>query len=182
MQVCTSLQTDNHTSTPPLSFYRPDALPAAQPTVSKHWRWILCSNIITEIALVLWTRQWRCLEQSWSRDTIVMWVFSAAVSICYCLAKMQTKSWCIVCTVADVFFQSHNVWIVKMHSAMHSMLFGYSNSATSVSSSKASVLVIFLIMPPALGVHFGIMRPICLSILCPMVQLPRLWAHWLPAA
>jgi len=38
MQVCTLLQTDNHTSTPPLCFYRPDALPAAQPTVSKHWR------------------------------------------------------------------------------------------------------------------------------------------------
>jgi len=36
MQVSTSLQTDNHTSTPPLSFYRPDALPAAQPTPSKH--------------------------------------------------------------------------------------------------------------------------------------------------
>ena len=29
MQVCTSLQTDNHASTPPLSFYRLDALPAA---------------------------------------------------------------------------------------------------------------------------------------------------------
>ena len=38
MQVCTSLQTDNHASTPPLFFYRPDALPAAQPTASKHWR------------------------------------------------------------------------------------------------------------------------------------------------
>jgi len=39
MQVCTSLQTDNHASTPPLSFfYRPYALPAAQPTASKHWR------------------------------------------------------------------------------------------------------------------------------------------------
>ena len=38
MQVCTSLQTDNHASTPPLSFYRPDALPATKPTVSKHWR------------------------------------------------------------------------------------------------------------------------------------------------
>ena len=38
MPVCTSLQTDNHASTPPLSFYRPDALPAAQPTASKHWR------------------------------------------------------------------------------------------------------------------------------------------------
>jgi len=35
-QVCNSLQTDNHASTPPLSFYRPDALPAAQPTASKH--------------------------------------------------------------------------------------------------------------------------------------------------
>jgi len=36
MQLCTSLQTDNQTSTPPLSFYRPDALPAAQPTASTH--------------------------------------------------------------------------------------------------------------------------------------------------
>jgi len=36
MQVCTSLQRDNHASTPLLSFYRPDALPAAQPTASKH--------------------------------------------------------------------------------------------------------------------------------------------------
>ena len=36
MQVCTSHQTDNHVSTPQLSFYRPDALPAAQPTASKH--------------------------------------------------------------------------------------------------------------------------------------------------
>jgi len=38
MQVCTSLQTDNHASTPPLSFNRPDALPATQPTASKHSR------------------------------------------------------------------------------------------------------------------------------------------------
>jgi len=35
MQVCTLLQTDNQASTPPF-FYRPDALPAAQPTASKH--------------------------------------------------------------------------------------------------------------------------------------------------
>jgi len=37
MQVCTSLQTDNHSRTPPLSLFtcRPDALPAAQPTASK---------------------------------------------------------------------------------------------------------------------------------------------------
>jgi len=38
MQVCTSLQADNHASTPSHHsvFYRPDALPAAQPTASKH--------------------------------------------------------------------------------------------------------------------------------------------------
>jgi len=36
MQVCTLLQTDNHADTSRLSFYRPDALPAAQPTASKH--------------------------------------------------------------------------------------------------------------------------------------------------
>jgi len=37
MQICTSPQTDSHASIPPLSFYRPDALPAAQSTASKHW-------------------------------------------------------------------------------------------------------------------------------------------------
>jgi len=36
MQICTSLQTDNHASTSLLVFYRPDALPATQPTASKH--------------------------------------------------------------------------------------------------------------------------------------------------
>jgi len=39
--ICTSLQTDYHTNTPSLNFYRPDALPGlpdSKPTVSKHWR------------------------------------------------------------------------------------------------------------------------------------------------
>jgi len=34
--ICTLHQTDNHSRTSPLRFYRADALPAAQPTVSKH--------------------------------------------------------------------------------------------------------------------------------------------------
>ena len=40
MQVCISLQTDNHASTPPLEFFTDgwDALPATQPSASKHWR------------------------------------------------------------------------------------------------------------------------------------------------
>jgi len=34
--ICTSLRTVNHASTSLLGFYRPDALPAAQPAASKH--------------------------------------------------------------------------------------------------------------------------------------------------
>jgi len=34
--ICTSLQTDNHASTSPLGFYRPDVFPAAKSTASKH--------------------------------------------------------------------------------------------------------------------------------------------------
>jgi len=34
--ICTSLQTDNHINTSSINFYTPDALPEAQPTVSKH--------------------------------------------------------------------------------------------------------------------------------------------------
>jgi len=36
--ICTSLQTDINTNTSSLNFHRPDALPDAKPTVSKHWR------------------------------------------------------------------------------------------------------------------------------------------------
>jgi len=35
LTICTSLQTDNNTNTTSFNFYRPDALPGAQPTVSK---------------------------------------------------------------------------------------------------------------------------------------------------
>ena len=58
-QVCTSLQTDNHASTPPLSFYRPDALPAAQPTASMHWKQLqveLFSDHKLTTAMLLWTQ------------------------------------------------------------------------------------------------------------------------------
>ena len=32
--ICTSLQADNHTNTPSLNSYRPDALPDTKPTLS----------------------------------------------------------------------------------------------------------------------------------------------------
>ena len=48
MQVCISLQTDNYASTPPLKFfYRPDALPAAQPNSVK----ALKHYVITEVVI-----------------------------------------------------------------------------------------------------------------------------------
>jgi len=40
LTIGTSLQTDNHTNTSSFNFYRPDALPDTQPTVSKHGRHI----------------------------------------------------------------------------------------------------------------------------------------------
>ena len=49
--ICTLLHTYNHASTSPLSFYRPDAPPAAQPTASEHWR---KHDITTTTTTVLW--------------------------------------------------------------------------------------------------------------------------------
>jgi len=56
--ICTLGQTDNYAITSPLSFYRPDALPATQPTASKHWRQndiLMCSwkRICNQILFVV---------------------------------------------------------------------------------------------------------------------------------
>jgi len=47
--ICTLLQPDNYASTSPLSFYRLDTLPDAQPTVSKCWRKAI---------------MWKCMDKS----------------------------------------------------------------------------------------------------------------------
>ena len=75
MQVCTSLQADNHASIPTSQFfYRPDALSATQPTVSKHWRhfefnllffemrrvdWIFLNIWCTRITVIGWSSVWQ---------------------------------------------------------------------------------------------------------------------------
>ena len=82
MQVCTSHQTDNHASTPPLSFYRPDALPATQPTASKHWRQLhqhgtlrtrACIPPKTRFSSRLYCKHWQtcshCCMQQWPTRT-----------------------------------------------------------------------------------------------------------------
>ena len=69
MQVRISLQTDNHASTPPLKFfYRPDALPAAQPTVSRHWRQQLI-DISWLVGLTAANPQQRHVAAGWDRRT-----------------------------------------------------------------------------------------------------------------
>ena len=59
--ICTSLQTDNHTNTSSLNFYRLDALPDAQPTVSKHWRHKKIKNLSQSINRYLRL----CLSKGW---------------------------------------------------------------------------------------------------------------------
>jgi len=49
--ICTSLQTDNHTNTSLLNFYRPNALPDAQSTVSKHRRHKHYKKLVSYIQL-----------------------------------------------------------------------------------------------------------------------------------
>jgi len=70
--ICTLLQTDNHTNTSSLNFYRPDALPYAQPTVSKHWRHKRCTqnaqskhSAVTDKDIVMRLRQ----NKAWKFET-----------------------------------------------------------------------------------------------------------------
>jgi len=65
--ICTSLQTDNQASTSPLSFSRPDALPATQPTASIHFT---LYSILSHFAgtRIVTTSPTDCLERFVSDD------------------------------------------------------------------------------------------------------------------
>jgi len=104
MQVCTSLQRDNHASTPPLIFYRPDSLPAAQPAASKHWREVTALHrILFNLNILLGqllfgTHYWKlslivilisCLSLGWRHSSspgLSLFLFSA-----HCLAPAPLK-------------------------------------------------------------------------------------------
>ena len=58
--ICSLLQTDNHTNTPSLNVYTPDALPDAQPTLSKHWRQSDLSWQIQIEQQAGWRVSWTC--------------------------------------------------------------------------------------------------------------------------
>jgi len=82
MQVCTSLQTNNHASTLPLSFYRPDALPATQPTASKHWHFIyVAKNTVINSLTVTWLI-WFRWPLSIVTDFWIFWAYCACMHKC----------------------------------------------------------------------------------------------------
>jgi len=58
MQICILSQTDNHASTHHSVFYRPDAFPATQQTVSKHWRKSLWPTVHLIIIIVFIIRKY----------------------------------------------------------------------------------------------------------------------------
>jgi len=117
MQVCTSLQTDNHTSTPPLSFYRPDALPAAQPTVSKHgrqnknkklnclWNWCMCNSYF--FILLKDSDLKKCRRQK--RQEVKFWHFLLCLLVrCFWVTWISSTS---VMQPSEKLFNAMDNWI-----------------------------------------------------------------------
>ena len=89
--ICTSLQTDNRINTSSLNFYRPAAVPDAQPTVSKHWRhtYVHCSSVKYILA-----------------TTLAGKVMQSVVSIrlCVCLHSSFWTNWPFSLFVGDAAF------------------------------------------------------------------------------
>ena len=77
--ICISLQTSNHASTSPLSFYRPDVLPAAQPTVSKHWRhnsnYTLQNTNINKLSTLINNNKKYCSKLSHAHNKLFLYQF-----------------------------------------------------------------------------------------------------------
>ena len=107
--ICTSLQTDNNASTSSLHFYRPDAIPAAQPTVLKHWRHRLHCNTHTQqlfysplssITRVSWYQKKHSPTHHPDHHTIFISFFHLPRSIASSLFKLRAlQSFCTTCIV-----------------------------------------------------------------------------------
>jgi len=89
-QICTSPTTDNHASTSPPSFYRPDAFPTTHPTASKHW--MQSSELATRASS--WNHLQNVVELvSFNSDAELKWVI-----ICVLLCELIK----LVCHVSKV--------------------------------------------------------------------------------
>jgi len=83
--ICTLLQTDNHAGPYNSIFYRPDALPDAQPTVSEHWRQNIQfkDNICNLFCMMHEMQHKAILWYFWNYLTISLWLFYAHCSNYY---------------------------------------------------------------------------------------------------
>jgi len=104
MQVCIVLQTDNHASTPPLSFYRPDAFPATQPTASKALRH--CSGWHVQCEQV------HQMEPQFSKFKRKLSKFGSSMDInCLLLGKIWLrKAKILLITFGGLLFFTHPVY------------------------------------------------------------------------
>ena len=142
--ICILLQTDNHASTSPLTFYRPDVLPAAQPTESKHWRQypsnvrILSCNIkMTPTELGQW----------------IMWSFSVMQSLHIWEKKfLVPKEFVIIWMLFTLKLLLHKRWFHKLRRSWQSP---YWLHYYTVSSEHLSFLSLVFFITPVFLVPWG---------------------------
>jgi len=106
--IYTWLRTDNHASTSPLSFYSLNALPAAQPTPSRHWRQhISCRNVCCNY--VYWFMEDDADADMYRALLVVTWflpVQSGAAFLRWIVPTFHILNWWWT-TFADRFTCSH---------------------------------------------------------------------------
>jgi len=146
--VCTSLQTDNHTNTLSLDFYRPDALLDAEPTVLKHWR-----AVSTVISCVLFANLFRTCRTSsfctvaWQLARFqltrrIAWSLGDIWASCFSFDRADWQSW-----VHIPFAHLRTQYLIVVHSLQYGSAAIYFFSFLSHDAMLAGYLLSSCICP-----------------------------------
>ena len=119
--------TSNHTSISPLSFHRPDAFPAAQPTASRHWQSSFVNHLVISKALHL--RHFWLIKLSRQR---LKWCVNLGIKFCWPVTN-------IICEVYSC--SSHILWFGNACSC-ESLVLTCCEFVTLKTLSKAQISVI----------------------------------------